>query len=143
METKKITYSLYALIVLGSVAVLSLFSKENTVSVGGSTADCGSITTVTTSSVTRTVTQLVAANARRECLQVQNHSTSTLYCLLDGASTAASSSVTSTPANPIGFTIQPSSTANPGGQLFLSGYTGALNCTGDTNGASTTVTTFP
>lgn len=135
--TKNIILVLLLSFICGSLFYLSskFVGKQN---LGSSSFYSWGSTSISSVTVNRTIKQTVEANAGRRSLLIQNNSTSTWYCLLDGSTTAASSSVTSTPGAQIGFTIQPSSTAD-GGKFYNEGYVGVVNCTTDSNNASGTV----
>ena len=89
--------------------------------------------------VSSTVIQLLGATSSRRFFQIQNHSNIPLYCLLEGGTTVASSSVTSTAAAPSGFLIHSSSSGSTGGTYENVGYIGVVNCTAS-GYTSTTVT---
>ena len=125
-----------AILVAGIVGYVVLQPKTNTL--GGATF---AGTTVSTSSVNATLKQIVTASGGRRFIQIQNHGTVPLYCLLEDSTTAASSSVTSTAANPIGFIVATSGAATVG-RYVVENYSGVINCTASA-AASTTIITSP
>ena len=128
-----------ALIILG---VKSLMPTSIAPYFGGSSTSPSYYRDVTntTTSVALTATQVVAANAYRRYLLIQNLGENDVHCLLEGDTAAASSKVsaTSSLAGYFGFRIQGIGTstvsrAGSDGSVFIlaDSYTGAVNCSGN------------
>lgn len=88
------------------------------------------------------ITNFAASDGRRKFLQIQNNTSGTIFCLLDGETTAAASTVTSTAGREVGFRITGYSVTSTGSLFQIQGYVGGINCA--SNGLNTsTVTTGP
>lgn len=111
-------------------------------SLAGSSLDTYNSTTITTSTVSSTVVQVLGSNGNRRMLMIQNLSNNPLFCLLEGSTSAASSAVAVTSTRQVGFLIQTSSTAGQGGLFMEKGYTGVVNCIASGN-TTTTIITSP
>ena len=91
-----------------------------------------SVATKTTLIVNTTSTQVLSPNTGRLVGQVINMGTSTVYCLTDGNTTAASSSVSS--SSPFNIVLQPNASGSPsdmvsfGPSAPFGPYGGDLNC---------------
>ncbi len=133
-KTNKMKNIIAIIAVIGGVAILVFFGTKKGNMLGSTARDSYSITSNTTTSVTRAPVT-VAALTNPHAL-IQNQATSSVYCMKEGGTTAASSSATSTAGNAFGFilTAPSSSPANPDSRWESDGYVGNINCTCASNG---------
>lgn len=128
-------------IVVGALIIggFIVYSGDRDSRLGGS-SDTFSGASVASKNIGATLTQALGQDARRKFISVQNHSAVPIFCVLDGATAAASSNVTSTATREVGFRIAATSTNNQGAYWSIQGYTGVVNCTASANTTSTWIT---
>lgn len=119
-------------IIAGAVVIaflLGLVSKQELPSsLAGGNIDQISTTLVNNISVGTAAVNVVSSTGANRLIQIESHGTSPVFCLLDGAVAATDSTVSSTAANPIGFTIGPIGATTSSNLYEIRGYSGNVNC---------------
>jgi len=151
--SQKYKLAVYAVVILGFSAFVAFVAVPwgqriekalNPKLGGGSSVDTFDTTRVSTKNVGATVLNIVAEDARTKYVSIRNQSPIEIFCLLDGNTTAASSSVTSTANFVVGFPIgrATASTGTIPDFYEIRGYVGNINCTASA-ATTSTVTISP